>query len=204
VLIACIDVTVGPLVTLIIYRPGKRGLKFDLAFIAIVQVTALCYGAFVLFESRPVWIVYVKDRYELVRADEILDTDREKARPPFDALSITGPRLVGAELPTDPAEQLRVFLSAAAGRDVQVYPQFYVPYGRARAEVIAHAKPISSLRSLNPGKVARIDALPAKLDRPEARLGFLPMRAGKRDLTVIVDRSNGDYLGNFELRPWKY
>lgn len=203
-LIACVDVTVGPLVTLIIYRPGKRGLKFDLAVIAIVQFSALCYGAYVLFEARPAWIVYVKDRYELVRANQIADAERAKAKPPFDALSITGPRLVAAELPKDPSEQLRIMLTAAAGQDVQTYPQYYVAYDRVLPEVIAHAKPLSALRKLNPGAVERIDALPKKLGLPQDRVGFLPMRAGKRDLTVIVDRSNGDYLGNFNFRPWQY
>ncbi|HUJ00541.1 MAG TPA: TfpX/TfpZ family type IV pilin accessory protein [Usitatibacter sp.] len=203
-LIACVDVTVGPLVTLIIYRPGKRGLKFDLAVIAIVQFSALCYGAYVLFDSRPAWIVYVKDRYELVRANQIMDAERAKAKPPFNALPITGPRLVGAELPKDPNEQLRIMLTAAAGQDVQTYPQYYVPYDKVKQEAIAHAKPLAALRKLNPGQVERVDALPGKLHLPESRLGFLPMRAGKRDLAVIIDRSNGDYLGNFSLRPWRY
>jgi len=95
-------------------------------------------------------------------------------------------------------------LSAAAGHDVQMYPQYYVPYDRVKREATAHAKPLSALKALNPGRVGRIEALPAKLGLPASRLGFLPMRAGKHDLTVIIDRSNGDYLGNFDLRPWRY
>lgn len=203
-LIACVDVTVGPLVTLIVYKPGKRGLKFDLVVIALVQSTALCYGAYVLFESRPAWIVYVKDRYELVRANQIPDSQRAKAKPPYDALSITGPRLVAAEAPKNPDEQFQVMLTAAAGQDLQTYPQYYVPYERAKSEVIAHAKPLSALHKFNPGAEQRIAALPARLGRPAPRLGFLPLRAGKRDLTVIVDLSTGEYLGNFNFRPWQY
>jgi hypothetical protein len=204
VLIAAVDVTVGPLITLIVYVPGKRGLKFDLVVIALAQLGALAYGAYVLFESRPVWIVYVKDRYELVRANQIADAERAKAKPPFDALSFTGPRLAGARLPTDPNEQLRIAISAAAGFDVQTYPQYLIPYDEVRGQAMAHAQPISALRRLNPGRVAEVDALPTRLGRPESRLGFLPMRAGKVDLTVLVDRTNGDYLGNFGLRPWEY
>jgi hypothetical protein len=30
------------------------------------------------------------------------------------------------------------------------------------------------------------------------------MRAGKQDLTVIVDTSNADYLGTVGLKPWQY
>ena len=35
---------VGPLLTLIVFRAGKPGMKFDLAVIGLVQVAALAYG----------------------------------------------------------------------------------------------------------------------------------------------------------------
>src|SRR6188768_2276762 len=69
--LALVDVTLGPLITLIIFKPGKRGLKFDLATIAFVQLVALAYGTHVLFEARPVWVVFLKDRFDLVRANEV-------------------------------------------------------------------------------------------------------------------------------------
>lgn len=204
VLIAGVDVTVGPLITLIIFNPRKKWLKLDLAIIGVVQFAALSYGVWVLFESRPAWIVYVTDRYELVRANQILDQERVKAKPPFDALSISGPKLAGARLPDDPGERLRISLTAVAGEDVQTYPQYLVPYDDVRKLVISHAKPLSALEALNPKRVATIESLPAKFHLPGSRLGFLPMRAGRVDLSVIVDRSNGDYLGHFNLRPWQY
>ncbi len=203
-LIACVDVTIGPLITLIVFVPGKRGLKLDLALIAIAQLAALGYGVYVLYESRPVWIVYVKDRYELVRANQIDDEDRAKAKPPFDALSITGPRLVGGRLPRDPDEQFRIMMSAMQGFDLQTYPQYFVPYDEVRKEASAHAKPLARLRELNPARREEVDRLPGKLHRAPGDLGFVPMRAGKRDLTVVVDRRNGDVLDKLDLRPWEY
>src|SRR5471032_481619 len=68
-LIVSVDVTIGPLITLIIFVPRKWGLMFDLVVIAILQSTALSYGVWVLFESRPVFVAYVVDRFELVRAN---------------------------------------------------------------------------------------------------------------------------------------
>ena len=40
-----VDVVVGPLITLIIFDPKKKGLRFDLAVIAALQLAALAYGA---------------------------------------------------------------------------------------------------------------------------------------------------------------
>lgn len=203
-LIAGVDVVIGPVLMLIVFVPGKKGLRFDLVFIAAAQLAALSYGTWVLFESRPVWIAFVKDRFELVRANEVMDRDFPKAKPPFDRRPIAGPQVVGARVPKDPGEQFELAMSAAAGRDVQTYPQYLVPYDEVRKDAASRAKPLSDLRALNPGKEPRIDALAGALGRPENRLGFLPLRAGKNDLTVLVDRTNGDYLGNFAFRPWTY
>ncbi|MEO7743376.1 MAG: creatininase family protein [Usitatibacter sp.] len=72
--LALVDVTIGPLITLVIFKPGKPGLKFDLATIAVLQLAALSYGTHVLFEARPVWVVFLKDRFDLIRANQIEDT----------------------------------------------------------------------------------------------------------------------------------
>src|SRR5262245_18835764 len=63
VLVISVDVTIGPLVTLIIFKPGKWGLKFDLCFIATMQVAAMAYGVYSIAESRPVFVAFVKDRF---------------------------------------------------------------------------------------------------------------------------------------------
>jgi cytochrome bd-type quinol oxidase subunit 2 len=43
-LIFSVDVVLGPLITLIIYKHGKKGLKFDLTVIVLLQISALAYG----------------------------------------------------------------------------------------------------------------------------------------------------------------
>src|SRR4030095_3232307 len=49
-----VDVTLGPLVTLIIFDPAKPKLELDLATIVVLQLAALAYGGYVMFEARPV------------------------------------------------------------------------------------------------------------------------------------------------------
>jgi hypothetical protein len=203
--IITVDVTVGPLLTLIVFVPGKRGLRFDLTTIVVLQLAALAYGWYALVESRPVWIVFVKDRFELVRAIDIEDADRAKAAAEFQALSWTGPRYVGALMPRNPKEQLRLMDSAIlGGKDIQTYPEYYAPYRDVAPLARAKAKPIGELRKLNPGADATIDSHVAGTGRPEADVAFLPMRAGKMDLTVLLDAQSGEPLALAPLRPWEY
>jgi hypothetical protein len=70
-LVVGVDVVIGPLITLIIFKAGKKGLKFDLAVIALLQSAALTYGALVAAEARPVYTVFVVDRFEVVAANAL-------------------------------------------------------------------------------------------------------------------------------------
>lgn len=203
-LIAGVALVLGPVITLIIYVPGKRGLAFDLVVLAAVQAAALGYGVWVLYESRPVWIVFVKDRFELVRANQIVESERAKAKPPYDELSVTGPRVIGARMPSDPDEQLRIGLTGAAGQDLQTYPQYFVAYDEVRESAAAKGEPMRRLVELNPGAQGEIARVRAKAARPDERLRFLPLRAGKRDLTVVVDAQGGEWIDAAALRPWEY
>jgi hypothetical protein len=202
-LIAGVDVTLGPLITLIIFKPGKKGLLFDLVVIGILQSAALAYGVWVLFESRPAYIAYVRDRYELVRANAFPEGELERGHAAgYDRLSWSGPKLVGVKLPTDPDEAFKLMMSGLGGVDAQYFPRFYVPYDAVREEVKMKALPIATLRKRNPERSPDIDRVLASLGRKEADVRFLPMRAGKSDLAVFVDPRDGSVLKLTSLKPW--
>ena len=202
-LIVGVDVTLGPLITLIIFKPGKWGLKFDLVVIGIVQTAALSYGVYVLFESRPVYIAFVKDRYEIVRANGFPEGELEKAHAKgYDRLPWTGPTLVGVKLPTDPDERFKLMVSGMSGVDAQYYPRYYVPYAQVREEVVKAARPLATLRRRNPQRAGEIAQVLAALGRKEDDVRFAPMRAGKNDLAVFVDAKSGEILKITSLFPW--
>ena len=74
-LLLLIDVVLGPLLTLLVYKAGKKTLVFDLAVIAVLQLSALGYGLWTVAEGRPAWLVFNADRFDLVR---VLDIDARK------------------------------------------------------------------------------------------------------------------------------
>jgi len=205
-LIAGVDVTLGPLITFIIFVPGKRGLVFDLAVIAFVQMAALTYGVFVLFESRPAYIVFVKDRFELVRANQVPEQLFEEARGSiYDHAPVTGPKLVSARMPRDREEATRIMMSSLSGLDLQFFPRHYVAYDADRAVALAKSQPVAKLAQFNPARGAEIGRLLEGLHRREEDVRFLPMRAGKTlDLTVLLDARSGDVLKIASLKPWAY
>ncbi len=201
-LIVGVDVTLGPLITLIIFKPGKKGLLFDLIVIGLMQTAALAYGVYTLFESRPVHIAFVIDRFEIVRANGFPAGELEKGVKGNDKLPWTGPTLIGVKLPTDADEQFNLMISGFGGVDAQYYPRYYVPYADVRADVVKQSRPLEVLRKRNPERAGEIAQVLASIGRNEADVRFVPMRAGKYDLTVFVDAKSGDILKITSLFPW--
>lgn len=140
-----IDLTAGPLLTLILYRPGKRGLKFDLTVVAIAQLAFLAYGLHTLKEGRPVFLVGTPDVFTVVFASEIDPADLALAtKPEWRKLSWTGPLLVGASMPDDP-EQRRAVMDEfmAGGAGIERSPKYYLDFSNVAPAILQSARKTS-------------------------------------------------------------
>jgi len=200
-----VDVTLGPLITLLIFNPRKnrRALTFDLSVIAMLQAAALVYGMSVLFEARPVFVVYSKGSFDLVTANLLSKADLAKAKyPKYRSLPVTGPIFVYTEMPADVKEHNEVVFAAFAGKDLPQFPQYYMPYSEHEKEAGHAAKPLAELEQLNPQRSADIENLVRKNGLADADAGYLPLRAKYQDQAVLVDKRDGRILGLLDVIPW--
>lgn len=200
-----VDVTLGPIFTLIIFNPlkSRKALTFDLSVIAILQTAALIYGMSVVFQARPVYVVFSKDSFDLVTANMLNKGDIAKAKNPnYRSLPLTGPIYVYSEMPSDIKERSEVAFSAFSGKDLPQFPQYYMPYDEHMAVAGRAAKPVAELKKLNPGHSADIENSVLTSGRAESDVGFLPLRAKYHDQAVLVGRSDGKVLAVLRMRPW--
>ena len=56
-LLLMVDVVAGPTLTFLIFNKAKKSLKFDLAVIVVLQLSALVYGLNTVYQGRPVFFV---------------------------------------------------------------------------------------------------------------------------------------------------
>jgi hypothetical protein len=200
-----VDVTIGPLITLLIFNPlkSRKALRFDLSVIALLQSAALVYGMSVLFHARPVFVVFSKDSFDLITANMLSKQDIEQAKyPAYRSLPLTGPVYVYSEMPSDIKERNRLVFSAMAGKDLPQFPQYYMPYGEHGAAEGRAAKPIAELKQLNPGLVAEIDRSEQASGRNKSDIGYVPLRAKYQDQAVLLGKSDGKVLGLLNVDPW--
>jgi hypothetical protein len=199
-----VDVVIGPLITLVVYNPMKKSLRFDLAVVALLQTGALVYGVHVVYTARPVYVVFNVDRFDVVGANELVPDDWQALAPDaFKTLPLTGPRLVSADPPSDPKEKEKLLLTAfATGVDLPNYPQYYRPYHERTASVIAKAKPLAELREKRPESEADLTRVVKTFGQGWDDLAFLPVHARKQDLTAIIDRRDGSVVKVLAIDPW--
>lgn len=203
-IMAGVDVCLGPLLTLIVFKSGKKTLKFDLTVIGLVQLAALIYGVHVMFESRPVFTVFTNDQFQVAAPADIDDKELARAKlPEWAQFSKSGPVVVAAQGPTDPKEKQELVDLAIAGIDWHQLPRLYVQYETQRSTVLAQAKSLAELRSGASGNVAVVDKFLKNHSQDESQFVFVPIRSSRAEMAVILDSKTADILEIIDAVPWK-
>jgi hypothetical protein len=201
-IVLAVDVVLGPFLTFIVYKVGKKSLKFDLAVIAIVQLAFLGYGLSAVYNGRPAFIVFVLDRFETVATVDWPMEERGLASK-YAETNLLKPRVVAVRMPTDPDERNKLVLaSAGGGADLPQLPKYYVPYENSLEQVIQRAQSIEQLKKLNTSRINEINAILKAIARDESSVGFLPLKGAHDDASVIVDKKTGAVLGSYLFKPW--
>lgn len=78
-LVTGVDVMLGPILTLVVFKPGKPGLKFDLVCIGLAQVACLAAGIWIVQQARPLALVLAYDTVYSLGAKEFATFGKDTA-----------------------------------------------------------------------------------------------------------------------------
>jgi hypothetical protein len=195
-LVVGIDVILGPLLTLIVFNPKKKSLIWDLAVIVAVQLGALGYGVWVMAQSRPVFLVGVVDRFELVAANEIHPDELAKAsKPEWRTLSWTGPIIVGAKAASNPDERMAQAMDAMrGGPDLPQLPKYFVPISDVSERLISESRSLSEFEPIAPKDVTHLRAWLHDRSIDESTVAVLPLKARLGMGAMMIDRETASPL----------
>ena len=194
-----IDVSLGPLMTLVVFKSDKKKLRFDFIAIGLVQVAALAYGLNTLWAGRPVYVAALGHRFDVVQATDVEEKELVAAK---QHLPWWGPKWVGVKEAEDKKERERVLFSAMAGVDYGSFPQHHAPLATMRDDILKRAKPISELRKFNPGADAQINTWLADHHVTEPNVIFQGLHARGQDMTVVMDAKTTAVIGVAQFKPW--
>ena len=186
-----VDLVMGPLLTLVLFKKGKPGLVLDLCLVAIVQLAALIYGVNVIYGERPYYLVFAVDRFEVVGKVEI---DENKIKfPELKVKPNKGPILIYADPPKDKKERNKLLFEVVTeGKpDLERRPEYYYPYNSNKDRVMESGKPLSYLMKDDKDNKNKVDKFVRKYKGEESDYLFLPMVGKNNDLVFVISKTTG-------------
>ncbi|MBC9228950.1 type IV pilin accessory protein [bacterium SPL81] len=194
IMLVVIDLIVGPLLTFLVYKEGKSSLKFDLSFVIILQVCSFLYGSYIIFEARPVWIVYNLGKYDLVQSFEVVEDNINNALPEFQRKSNFYPKYAAVK-PLPNSERIK---ELQFGMSTVQKPERFFNILSARLSIVENSLSLNTLKKYNSHFL--VDSILTKY--PQAT-GYVPLKANAVDMTVLINKEKGEVIKIVDLRPWK-
>lgn len=191
-LVIGIDVVLGPLLTFVVFKVGKKTLKFDLAAIVFMQIFALWYGVSTLLEARPAYIAALGNTFQLVQATEVTDENLAKAKT---TLPWWGPKLVGTKAATERFDIAALNDVIAVGGGAGHFPQLHIPYESMSVNILSKAQYISMLKKNNIKKINEIQAWLNDHHVSENSVKFQPIKIQASRFAVIIDAKSAKFIG---------
>jgi hypothetical protein len=199
-----VDVCLGPLLTLCVFKAGKKSLKFDLAVIGLLQTAALSYGLYVMFEARPAFTVFTNDQFQVASVADIEPKELELAKnPEWRRFALTGPLVVAATAPVTQKDKDEILGAALVGADWHQFPRLYVSYDSQLRNILAKAKPLNDLRAINKNNIPVVNDFLKSQHRPESEFSFLPIRTSRCEMAFVIDAHTGDQIKIIDVVPWR-
>lgn len=189
-LITTVDVILGPLLTFAVFnlKKGWPHLRRDLVIIGLIQLAALIYGLYTVHGARPIATVFEVDRFRVVTAAQVYESELPKAPPEYRQLPLMGPWMLGTRLPKRGTESNNALLmSIEDGIDRAQRPLFWQPYADSIPAVLARARPLSLLLSTHPEIASDVRSALQTLRVDESSAKFLPFIGRGGDWVVVID-----------------
>ncbi|HRD65141.1 MAG TPA: TfpX/TfpZ family type IV pilin accessory protein [Candidatus Competibacter sp.] len=197
-----VDLVLGPLLTLILFKPGKPGLRFDMGCIILMQLGALLYGGTIIYHQRPLFVVFAVDRFTTIPASEI---DLVKLQHPElkHAVDIH-PFFAQAHFPEDPKARQDIMFAVLSGRekDIEFRPELYEPYRPDLQQLKSRSIDIQQITTLDAQAKQAVERF---ITRQGGRLEdylYLPLKGKNKDIVMVLSPTDGMPAGFISISPW--
>jgi len=204
VLLIISTIVLGPLLTFIVYKPGKKGLFFDFVVIIAVQILALLYGTYTLYQERPQYIAFNVDRFSLIPASSINTNELQDKS--LKTTWLDKPVFVYIEMPENSIERMHVTVEViSGGKDFPLRPEFYRKYRTFYSKVTSDSHQLSFKKLLQsyPDIDKQIADIIKKNNIPTEELVFYPLQGKRNDRIIVLQKNNARQVGLLNIDPWK-
>lgn len=197
-LIALVDLVVGPTLTLILYKKGKKGLKTDMTIICVLQVAFLVYGIWVMYSHRPAALVFYIDTFYSMGIEKYKRQDGGLEKIALAAGQFPG--YVAVKTPDD-WDELRLIRrkTTAKGEALFAQAEYYVSLKSYQKEVFQSARDITGFLGEHPEEKARMTEWLAKKNKNIGDFFYIPVVSRFKNTVLAIDPQSGDIEGCVDI-----
>lgn len=200
-IITGVDLVLGPVLTLLVYRAGKRGLKFDLTLIATLQIAALIWGTWLVYGQRTAAVVFASARFSTLSAEQVVDAGERAMQ--LVAESTTRPPYLMVPIPADKKEYTKLIGQAmASGIPLAMRGELFQPINADNRKQILDAgidieRRVEGLADDR----EKLDEFLAKHGGRAEDYAFVPLSCRYRFLLLALNRKDASVVDALDIRP---
>nr|WP_274382131.1 TfpX/TfpZ family type IV pilin accessory protein [Hydrogenophaga sp. PBL-H3] len=203
-ILVMVDLMLGPFATLVVSSPGKsaREWRVDMALIVLMQLAALGYGCWTVYQARPVYMAFEIDRFRTVHAIDVPAELLSLAPAEFQSLPVLGPALIAVRPFKDEKERIDATLAAMQGVHLGARPDLWTPYETEISKILADAKSIDELLTRKPIQAALIQSAILSSGVSPNEVAYLPVAGREVFWTVLIQKTSGKPLVYLPIDPY--
>ncbi len=146
-IIAGVDLVIGPFLTLLLYKKGKPGLKFDLMCITAVQLCCLALGIYIVYQERPIAVIYADGTFYSMSKTQFKSRNIDYRH--IEGVSLLSPTWIYIDLPEDEKERHKAIVSQFSSGPLYADTERYTPFHENINKVLAKGLRFDELKDVD-------------------------------------------------------
>ena len=196
-----VDLILGPLLTLIVFKTGKPGLKFDLTMIALVQVLALSWGVWTTYNERPAAVIYTLDFFTPVPAYQLAEqgiTAKELKQ-----FGDTWPILIYIDVPKEKLSEI-LSESMQAKKPLYLLSKYYKKFGKEQAAVLKENSMNIEKYVEDKPELKKLYQRSLVTGTAKTNISYLALHSREKWVTVVFDLDEMRIIDTIDIEPSAY
>lgn len=200
-IIVGVDLILGPMLTLIVFKSGKPGLKFDLAMIALLQFLALSWGVWNSYNERPAAIIYTLDYFTPVPAYQLAKqgiTTKELKQ-----FGDTWPILIYIDIPKNKISEI-LKESMRKGLPPYLLTKYYRKLSKEQAPVLKENSMNLEKYVADKPNLKKLYEHSLVTGTAKTNISYLALHSREKWVTVIFDLDDMRIMDIIDIEPSAY
>jgi len=202
-LITGVDLVLGPLLTLTVFKSGKPGLLRDLTLIGLLQTVALVWGTWLIYDQRIAMVTYADDAFYTLNSRQVRDAGGQA--PAVAVQSSSTPPYAFVRLPADSRKRKDLRLQALfSGKTMHQLGERYEPLGETNLkEVLKGGVKIERYLAVSEQNRENLERFIVRHGGATQEYAFVPLRCRYQELLLALRRTDGSVVDTLDIDPSK-